>query len=199
VSTPASVPVREIGLLGLAAAALYALLAISSYSPMDPSFSYSGNGSDVQNLVGRSGAWFADVTLYVFGVMAYVVPLVFIVVGLRLVRQKSAPGSWFLVAARGGGWLSLFVCGCVLAELHFVSTGALPAGLGGVLGQWLVHVGEPVFGWVGLTLLCLTGVLIGAQAAAGFSWLDVSELTGRWLHRAASVVVSFVDRWTDKL
>ena len=197
VSTPASVPVREIGLVGLGAAALYTLLAIVSYSPMDPSFTYSGNGADVQNLVGRSGAWFADVMLYLFGVMAYVVPAALVIMGLRLVRRDLEPASWTLVGVRGLGWLSLFVCGCVLAQIHFVGADSLPAGVGGILGQWLLEIGEPVFGWVGLTLLCLTGMLIGAQAAAGFSWMDIAETTGRWLHGAASSVVSFIDRQAD--
>ena len=197
VSTPASVPFREIGLVGLAAAAVYTLLAIVSYSPMDPSFTYSGNGADVQNLVGRSGAWFADLMLYLFGVMAYAVPVALVVIGLRLVRRALEPVSWTLVSVRGLGWVSLLICGCVLAQVHFVTNEGLPAGQGGVLGQWLVEVGEPVFGWVGLTLLCLTGMLIGAQAAAGFSWMDVSEVTGRWLHTMTRSVVSFIDRRMD--
>lgn len=196
-STQASVPIREIGLVGLAAAAVYALLAIVSYSPMDPSFSFSGNGSEVQNLVGKSGAWFADIILYLFGIMAYVIPIALLTIGVRLVKRAFEPISWVLLSIRGLGWVSLFVCGSVLAQVHFNLEATIPAGVGGVLGQWLVQVGEPVFGWIGLTLLCLTGILIGAQAAAGFSWLDVAEVTGRWLHTAAASVVSFVDRRLD--
>jgi S-DNA-T family DNA segregation ATPase FtsK/SpoIIIE len=196
-SPVSSVPVREIGLVGLAAAAVYTLLAIVSYSPLDPSFTYSGSGTDVENLVGRSGAWFADVMLYLFGVVAYVVPLAFVIMGLRLVRGAAEPWSWGLVSIRGMGWIGLIICCCVLAQVHFTSAASLPAGVGGVLGQWLGQVGEPVFGWVGLTLLCLAGLLIGAQAAAGFSWLSVSEVTGRWIHLASRGAVSFVDRRLD--
>ncbi len=197
-TTPASsVPSREIGLVGLAAAALYALLAIASYSPMDPSFTYSGNGGDVQNLVGSSGAWFADIMLYLFGVMAYVLPVAFVVAGIRLIRHSVAEFSLLLISIRLLGWLGLFVCGCVLSQLHFNPALQLPAGVGGVLGQSLSELGLPVFGWVGLTLLGLTGALIGAQAAAGFSWLGVAEATGRWLHIATAAIVSFVDRRLD--
>ncbi len=196
-SSPASVPLREIGLVGLAAAALYTLLAIASYSPLDPSFSYSGDGGDVRNLVGRSGAWFADVMLWLFGLVAYVVPVALVIIGYRLVRGDPQPASWGLAGIRGLGWLSLIVSGCVLVQMHFLSSTALPAGVGGVLGQWLVQAGEPLFGWVGLTLLCLAGLLIGAQAAAGFSWLRVSEITGRWLHGLTQALVAFVDRRVD--
>ncbi len=197
VSTPASVPVREIGLVGLAAAALYSLLAIVSYSPMDPSFTYSGGGGEVQNLVGRSGAWFADVMLYLFGVVAYLVPVALVIIGYRLVRGALEPVSWPVVSIRGLGWLSLIICACVLSQVHFTAAMDMPAGIGGVLGEWLAEIGEPVFGWVGLTLLCLAGLLIGAQAAAGFSWLDVAEVTGRWLHVSSRSFVSFIDRRVD--
>ena len=198
-TTPtSSVPSREIFLVGLAAAALYALLAIVSYSPMDPSFTFSGNGGDVQNLVGTSGAWFADIMLYLFGVMAYVLPAAFVIAGIRLILRSEDEFSWLLLCVRGLGWLGLFISGCVLSQLHFQSAGTLPAGVGGVLGQWLSNLSLPVFGLVGLTLLSLTGVLIGAQAAASFSWLRVAEITGRWLHAISAGLVSFVGRRQDK-
>ena len=200
-SSRAHLPVREICLLGLAAVALYALLAIVSYSPTDPSFTFSGNGGEVSNLVGRSGAWFADVMLYLFGIMSYVLPVALLTAGIRMVRGPLESLSWLLAAVRTLGWLALFLCGCVLAQLHFTFDMTLPAGIGGVIGQWLVSAGEPVFGWVGLTLLCVTGALVGAQAAAGFSWLDVAESTGRLLHTSTAAAVGFalktLDRWRD--
>jgi S-DNA-T family DNA segregation ATPase FtsK/SpoIIIE len=55
----------------------------------------------------------------------------------------------------------------------------------------------PVFGWVGLTLVCVTGVLTGAQAAAGFSWLTVAEFTGRRLTGCAAMLVTWLDRRLD--
>ena len=192
------VPAREIGLVGLAAAAAYTLLAIVSYSPMDPSFSFSGDGGDVHNLVGSSGAWFAGLMLYLFGIMVYCLPVALLVVGVNLFRDRVADSSWLLFSVRILGWVGLFVSGCVLAQLHIVTGIPLPAGTGGIVGQWLIRAGMPIFGWVGLTLLCLTGALIGVQAAAGFSWLTVAETTGRWLHRFSAAVVSFADRQADK-
>ena len=197
-TTPtSSVPSREIGLVGLAAAALYALLAIASYSPMDPSFTYSGNGGDVQNLVGSSGAKFAAIMLWLFGVMAYVLPVAFVVAGIRLIRHRVVEFSLLLISVRVLGWLGLFVCGCVLSQMHFNPALQLPEGVGGVLGQSLSELGLPVFGLVGLTLLSLTGALIGVQAAAGFSWMVVAEVTGRWLHTLSAATVSFIDRRLD--
>jgi S-DNA-T family DNA segregation ATPase FtsK/SpoIIIE len=193
----AHVPVREIGLIGLSAAALFALLAIGSYSPSDPSFSFTGNGGEVQNLVGRSGAWFADVMLYVFGWIAYLLPVALLIVGIRLIRGRGEGLSWLLGVVRLLGWVGVVLCSCVLAALHFPAPESLPAGVGGILGHWLAALGLPVFGWVGLTLLAITGLVIGAQAAAGFSWLQIAEATGRGLHATAAMIVGWFDRRLD--
>jgi DNA segregation ATPase FtsK/SpoIIIE, S-DNA-T family len=191
------VPVREIGLIGLLALALFTLLAMGSYSPADPGFSFSGGRDQVNNLVGRSGAWFADVMLYLFGRVAYLLPVALVIVGVRLVRYRPPQRSWPVAAMRLLGWLGLVLFGCVLVQLHVAPVAGLPAGVGGILGQWLVGVGVPVFGWVGLTLVALTGLIIGAQAAAGFSWLYLAELTGRGLHRLSALAVAWVDRRLD--
>ncbi len=193
------VPAREIGLIGLLAVALFTVLAIASYSPADPAFSFTavGNGAQVNNLVGRSGAWFADVMLYLFGWVSYLLPFALLVVGVRLVWHRAPALSWPLVVVRLLGWLGVLLCSCVLVALHTAGAVDLPAGLGGILGQWLADLGLPVFGGVGLTLLALTGLIIGVQAASGVSWLQLAEATGRALHALSGTVVGWVDRRLD--
>ena len=85
-----------------------------------------------------------------------------------------------VVAPRG--WLVGILCGAVLARLHIASTLGLPAGAGGMVGSWLVQVGMPLLNWVGLTLLALVGLFIGAQTAIGFSWLS-SPKHRRWIRQ----------------
>ena len=74
---------------------------------------------------------------------------------------------------------------------------ALPAGSGGVLGLALGEQGAEVFGLVGLTVLCIAGVLVGVQAAVGFSWLEMTEMLGRTLTRAWHKGAEFYDRMND--
>ena len=192
-------PTREISLVGLAAIALFLLLAIGSYSPTDPAFSFSGNRGEIHNLVGSSGAYFADLVLYLFGWVAYVIPLALAVIGVRLVMSKELASNWLLASIRSSGWFLLVVCSCVLLHLHSLPSTALPAGAGGVFGQWLVAEGTGIFGWVGLTLLSVAGALIGMQAAAGFSWLEVAERTGRKLYQASSLSIALYDKYYDRL
>ncbi len=200
-STPLTlrvVPVRELCLVGLATVATFFLLAIVSYSPADPGFSFAASSAQARNLVGTSGAYFADLVLYLFGYVAYLLPAALVLLCLRLLRGVPAfPGGFWLMV-RSSGWLCVCVCGCILLHLHSAPTTALPAGPGGIVGQWLSAEGAVVFGWVGLTVLCAAGAIMGLQAAAGFSWLEVAEFTGRQLFNGARWSMAAYDAQRDR-
>ena len=195
-ASPATLlPVREIGLVALVALAVYLLLAIGSYSPLDPAFSFAGSNLAVSNLVGKSGAFTADVMLFAFGWAAYLVPLGIAWAGVQLLR-RGLPNSksWSRLAIRLVGFLAVLISICVLARLHFTGGANLPAGGGGAIGASLVNAGLPMLNWVGLTLCVLLVLIIGSQATLGYSWLPVVEATGRGVHFAALGVVAGVVR-----
>ena len=191
-------PVREASVVVLGGLALFFLLAIGSYSPFDPAWSYQTEQAEVRNLVGRSGAYAADLLVYAFGRVAYVIPLVLVFFGVRLVLGKDQQWSWARAALRGLGVLIALVCCSALLSVHW-PYGSLPAGVGGVLGRALANVGMPLFNWVGLTLLLITVLLVAVQAALGFSWFAVLEALGRGLVRlfyeSMRAVDSLRDRW----
>ena len=178
--------------------ALFLLLAIASYSPNDPSFNYTGNNQEVSNLVGSSGAFFADIVLFLFGWMAYLLPLALVYIGLHLLLSGRAPSPPLLLVVRTIGWVGLMLCACILLDVHAPLASQLPSGSGGVFGFHLAQQGEQVFGWVGMTVLCVAGVIIGLQAAVGFSWLDVAELIGRLLTKVAGASRDFYDVRYDR-
>ncbi len=198
-STPnRSIPFREMILVLIGTSALFLLLAIASYSPNDPSFNYTGNNQEVSNLVGSSGAFFADIVLFLFGWMAYLLPLALVYIGLHLLLSGRAPSPPLLLVVRTIGWVGLMLCACILLDVHAPLASQLPSGSGGVFGFHLAQQGEQVFGWVGMTVLCVAGVIIGLQAAVGFSWLDVAELIGRLLTKVAGASRDFYDVRYDR-
>jgi len=198
-STPnRSIPFREMILVLIGTSALFLLLAIASYSPDDPSFNYTGNNHEISNLVGSSGAFFADIVLFLFGWMAYLLPLALVYIGLHLLLSGRAPSPPLLVVVRTIGWVGLMLCACILLDVHAPLASQLPSGSGGVFGFHLAQQGELVFGWVGMTVLCVAGVIIGLQAAIGFSWLDVAEFVGRVLARVAGASRDFYDTRYDR-
>ena len=65
---------REGALILVGMVALIMLLSLVSYHPGDPGWSHSSVNEQINNMVGRVGAWFSDVFLYLFGRMAYLFP-----------------------------------------------------------------------------------------------------------------------------
>ena len=192
-SRTTALPVREIGLVLLLALSIYIFLAIVSYSPNDPAWTFSGTDLAVSNLVGKSGALVADIILFFFGRISYLLPLALVVAGVKVLRPARKPWTLPLFSIRFCGWLAVVVSACVLARLHVAPTAALRAGPGGVVGEALASTGLPVLGWVGLTLIAVAVMLIGAQAALGFSWVAVAEATGKGVHNVARITVAAVD------
>ena len=197
-ATNRSLPLREMFLVLIGTLACFLLLAIGSYSPDDPSFTYTGGNTSIDNLVGVSGAYLADILLFLFGWVAYLLPMGLIYGALRLLRARGEKPSGLILGVRASGWVASFLCACVLMYLHNFSGAALPSGSGGMLGKALGATGAEIFGSVGLTVLCAAGALIGAQAAVGFSWLEITENIGRGIthiwHRGAELYDRLNDR-----
>ena len=191
-------PFREIGLIGFGVLALYLLIAVFSHSPQDPSFSFSGDAGEVQNWAGSSGAHVSDIFLYLFGFVAYLVPLAVLLLGVRLIYRASGRPAWRTASVRGLGWTLVTLCACLLIQTHVPASEGLPQGAGGILGQALNDAGLRFLGVAGLTLLGFAGVLAGAQAALGFSWLDVAEWVGRAINQLLAALVGAVARRLER-
>ena len=174
------VPLREFGIVAMLAGSAFLLLALGSYSPWDDAHTHASTDATVSNLAGRIGALAADLLLWTFGWVAYVLPVSLVAASVRMLRWRMGE-RWFWTNAliRVGGVALVALSVCILAHLHLPAFGALPAGNGGVVGASIVQVGLPALNWAGLTLVGLVVLVIGVQAAVGFSWLDVAEHIGK--------------------
>ncbi len=174
---------REGALFVFSAAALYLLLALFTYDAADPGWSRSGTTSDVVNAGGRFGAWFADVFLYLFGYVAYLVPIMLAYAGWLLFvgRNPDARQDRATLIARVVGFILTVMIGTGLAGLHFaVDNGDLPlVAAGGVLGNVVGGLFESLFSFVGATLLLLALFLAGVTLFTSLSWLALVDAVGR--------------------
>jgi len=185
---------REGMFILITAAALYLLLALSSYAPDDPGWSHTGRAATVLNQGGVVGAWLADVLLYLFGYMAYLFPIMVAYAGWMLTRtvepdptasrSKPSRGSDKLdgmhLSARGIGFLLTLSAGCGLASLHHQAGINLPLDAGGVLGAVVGGNLEAMVSPLGATLLLLAVFLAGFSLFTGLSWLTIMDATGYW-------------------
>lgn len=185
---------REVGAIICAFAAIIAILSLTSFNVNDPGWSSTGGGNNIQNSVGRVGAWFADVSFSLFGFMAYLIPLVIGISGWLLFRDhRRKPGAYRpFVFVRIIGVTLMLVSASGLADLHFnVPEGALPQSIfgGGILGTAVAWRLVGFMHHLGTTLLLLTVFFSSMTLAFGTSWMQLIESLG-------GVVVGTIEKFS---
>ncbi len=184
---------REGGLLLAAAVAVYLLLALASFSPIDPTWSHLGTAGHVRNLGGIAGAWSSAALLTVFGTIAYALPLLALYGGLRLYRWgQNEVRQPLNVSLRSAGLIVLLLSACGLAAKSTPTAEFLPYGNGGLLGELVGHGLAHAFGHVGSSLILLTLLVITLPIVLSFSWLWLMDAIG-------SVVLALVARVAETL
>ena len=175
----------------LAALALVLFIALASFDPYDPSFSYTGEPGQVGNLIGLFGAYLAGALFMLFGWPAFLFPVAIAYsawAGLKRVPGEKGHGR-STIALRVTGLVAALATSCGLAALHF-SAGVLPAeaGAGGILGK-LIGEGLAQFAsLLGATLVLLSLWFVSVQLYTGISWLTVMDWLGHGILKAAAWV-----------
>jgi len=169
---------RESAIIALGIVALVLLIALLTYSPDDPGFSFTGNSAPVRNRIGVIGAWLADVLFFLFGRPAFLFPLVLAAACWGLQRRMKTEGvSRANTLVRIAGFVLVLVASCGLTTLHW-QPGALRQTAGGVVGS--VVGGGLVAGldFLGATLVMLAAWMAGLSLAFGVSWLTIMDRLG---------------------
>lgn len=172
---------REGAMWTLICAALYLVLALASYSPSDPGWSYVGTSDGVANIAGRFGAWFADLALFLFGLFAYLIPVLVAWSAYLLFRQRAPEPETKLywLALRWVGFVMTLAAGSALASLHVAGViDGLPNGVGGGLGQMLAQYAGIAFGASGASLFLVALFLAGFTLFTGVSPLLMVDVVG---------------------
>ncbi len=191
---------REAALLLLLAVAAFLLLALVTYDPADPGWSYSTSADAVRNSGGVVGAWFADLSLYLVGYLAYLVPALIAVAAALAFTWNRRDGRfhWGVFGLRLAGFVATVVAGSALATLHFEPVpGTVPLSSGGVLGEVMARALDAAFSFTGATLLSLAVFLAGVTLFTGLSWLRLTDYTGRLALLAAGGLARLLGRARD--
>ena len=113
----------------------FAVAALSTWNVSDPSFSYATADAPT-NILGYTGAAFADIFMQFFGIASVVALLPVVAWALVLIFSKpfdhilKRAAAWF-----GGSVLASAALGCIPAPV----TWPLPSGLGGVFGDMILR------------------------------------------------------------
>ena len=173
---------REGALIAFVALALYMVLALGTYSPGDPGWSSTGSSGTILNGGGPTGAWVADVLFSLFGLVAYLFPVMLAYRAWRILRDSGAFAAFdpILLAIRSVGFLLVVIAATALAAMHIGAVSwQLPSGSGGMLGQSIARVVIQAFNVVGAQLLLVPLFLFGVTGFTDLSWLKLMDDTGR--------------------
>ena len=178
---------REGAMWTLICAALFLVLALASYSPDDPGWSYVGASDGVVNAAGRYGALFADMALFLFGLFAYLIPVMVAWSGYLVFRQREPEPETKLywLALRWLGFVMTLAAGSALASLHEFGSiqvsalvANLPTGIGGGLGQKVAEYASIAFGASGASLFLTALLFAGFTLLTGLSPLLLVDVVG---------------------
>ena len=172
---------REGALWAIVIVSLYLVLALATYSPNDPGWSFVGEQAAVANTGGRFGAWFADFSLFLFGVYAYLIPVGLTASAFLIFRERESEPETklFWLVLRGIGLLLTLGAGAGLASLQISGQfGDLPNGIGGGLGQIVAGMTSGALGPGGGSLLLLGLLLGGLSLFTGLSPLLIVDGIG---------------------
>ncbi|WP_032939926.1 DNA translocase FtsK [Citrobacter youngae] len=168
-------------LILIALFAVWLMAALLSFNPSDPSWSQTAWHEPIHNLGGIPGAWLADTLFFIFGVMAYTIPVI-IVGGCWFAWRHQASDEYvdyFAVSLRIIGVLALILTSCGLAAINADDIWYFASG--GVIGSLLSTTLQPMLHSSGgtLTLLCIWAA--GLTLFTGWSWVSIAEKLGGWL------------------
>ncbi|ANE77159.1 DNA translocase FtsK [Dickeya solani] len=158
--------------------AIYLAVALLSFSPSDPSWSQTAWHEPIHNLGGGVGAWLADTLFFIFGVLAYAIPVVMVSLCWVVHRQRGqrATLDYFTLSLRLIGTLALILTSCGLAALNVDDIYYFASG--GVLGSLLSSSMIPRFNNIGGTMILLCVWAAGLTLFTGWSWLTIAEKLG---------------------
>ncbi|UAN23614.1 DNA translocase FtsK 4TM domain-containing protein [Enterobacter sp. JBIWA003] len=168
-------------LIVIALFAVWLMAALLSFNPSDPSWSQTAWHEPIHNLGGVPGAWLADTLFFIFGVMAYTIPVI-IIGGCWFAwrhRQNDDYIDYFAVSLRLIGALALILTSCGLAAINADDIWYFASG--GVIGSLLSSALQPMLHSSGGTLALLCIWAAGLTLFTGWSWVSIAEKIGSFI------------------
>ncbi|HHK9983889.1 TPA: DNA translocase FtsK [Klebsiella quasipneumoniae subsp. similipneumoniae] len=158
--------------------AIWLMAALLSFNPSDPSWSQTAWHGPIHNLGGAPGAWLADTLFFIFGVMAYTIPVI-IIGGCWFAwrhQENDEYIDYFAVSLRLIGALALILTSCGLAAINADDIWYFASG--GVIGSLLSTTLQPLLHSSGGTIALLCIWAAGLTLFTGWSWVSIAEKLG---------------------
>src|ERR1700758_533454 len=169
------------------------LLALVSYSPLDPSWNSASVltvSHGARNWIGIVGAYTADAMLQFFGVGAFLLIIFPAMLGARWFRSMKVQSP--LAKSLGGIWLVMFVPAMLAllpGQLRWMHVIPIEGLLGRVVGDFLIHY----LNLVGAYIVCATVLAVALYLSTAFSFSAIQL----WAPTRFAFVTALWNRYQD--
>ena len=162
---------------------IFTLVSLLSYSPYDPSINNASGSGKIHNLFGFAGAHVAGFFIGLFGIGAFWVPFLLMVISVNLLSGKATGNS--ILITLGGGFLLVVITGALFAfGGHKVTLFEKAFTSGGIVGIPLHHLLTKVSNSVGAALILIVFFIVGLILTTGFSLVAFSKKIMGLINRA---------------
>jgi S-DNA-T family DNA segregation ATPase FtsK/SpoIIIE len=181
-----------IGILLIATAVLM-VLAMASYSPLDRSLNTAANpplGRPAHNWIGLVGSYSADLMLQAMGVMAFLLPLLLLLLAVRWMRSRTVENPVLKAVAA----LSLLgFAGALLSLLPWPMRWMHAIPVEGLLGRLVGDLLVRYLNYAGACIVALTAIAAALYLATAFSFNSIRL----WAQTRFTFFFALRDRFHD--
>ena len=177
---------RELVFLAFAAIALFYLISLVTFNMEDAGWSHTGPVGGISNAAGSVGAWVADFSLTMVGIVSFALPFILAIYG-HTIYKSQRPWSLnpFVYFFRLAGFVLTLASGSALADIHLEGLSSkltleLPQSTGGILGMEIHNRISAYFGLSGTSVLLGSSLLVGISLFTGVSWLVIVDAMGKY-------------------
>ena len=188
---------REGFFIVVVALCAYLILVLASYDSNDPGWSSTGMNEEIHNAGGPAGAWLADRIYSLFGIVAFLFPVLLGYRAWRLLKDDDKP-FWdpIILCLRTVGLILLILASTGLCVQHFGPEHIdLPFSAGGLLGVSVSEAVDSTFGFSGGVLLLFAVFLFGMTIFVDFSWIALMDWIGNWVLKGYRGAKYKINQW----
>jgi len=177
----------------LCVSALLLLLALASYSPLDPSLNSASvltGARAARNWIGVVGALISDLTLQFFGIGAFLLPVFPFMLGIRWFASRKIQSP--VAKSLGGIWLVIFVPALLAllpGNMRWLNVMPIEGLLGRVVGDVLIHY----LNLAGAYIVCASVLAVALYLSTAFSFSSIQL----WVPTRFAFVTALWNRYQD--
>ncbi|QRN41711.1 MAG: hypothetical protein GKC53_06375 [Neisseriaceae bacterium] len=186
---PFQIIIVDLIVLAMAFILIFFIISLLSFSMYDPAWSRTTvESTEIHNVMGKIGAYSADVLYYFFGLSAWWINffLIFTIFNLAfLYHSSNAKNTSFSFSYSLIGLIILLLTGSMLEKIYLtdIIQESLPLGAGGLIGNTLTPIFSQFLGNV------LSGILLLTLCIGGF----VLTIQTSWLYLFHSIRTSLLN------